>query len=329
MQLDAQPGTAPDALSEEEMVLEVVSIDRLSSQIVSIEFQRPDCTVFPAWEPGAHIDLILPDVVTRQYSLCGHPEDRFSWRIAALREPDSRGGSVYLHDTLEVGDQLSARGPRNHFALAGSPRYIFAAGGIGITPLLPMARRAEEEGRDWQLIYCARSRSAMAFLPEIQDLLPDSRVIVNADDESGLFDFDAHLGEPQVSTAVYACGPAPFLDALATATEHWPVGSLRVERFEPIEYDNSKNHAFEVELATSGRVLTVGPNESVLDVVRAAGIPILSSCSEGTCGTCETAVISGDIDHRDSVLSEEERASGEMMMVCVSRCARNRLVLDL
>lgn len=311
-----------------EFTVDVLEKTDLSPDIVSLTIRRSDGEVFPTWEPGAHIDLILPNGQERQYSLCGPVDEHKTWRIAVLREPDSRGGSTYVHDFLHVGHRVHVRGPRNHFALADSPRYVFAAGGIGVTPLIPMAQSAADSGADWCLIYCARSREAMAFLPELQERFGD-RIVVNADDEVGLFDFAEYFAAPRADTLVYACGPTPFLDAVEKGTAGWPLNSLRVEHFSPLAVDHTTNVEFEVELAQSGRVLRVPPDCSLLDVLRGEDIPILSSCAEGTCGTCETAVISGDIDHRDAVLTPEEQATGEIMMVCVSRCSSGRLVLDL
>jgi ferredoxin-NADP reductase len=256
--------------------------------------------------------------------------DRTTYRIGILRDPHSRGGSTYVHETLQVGDVLEVRGPRNHFALEPSTSYVFAAGGIGVTPLIPMASEAAASGADFTILYCGRSRASMGFLDELNELFGD-HLVVNADDESGLFDLAGYLREPRPGTMVYACGPAPFLDATIAAASAWPSGTVQVERFEPIEVDESSNVEFEVELASSGAVLTVPEDRSILQVLTDHDVRVLSSCTEGTCGTCEVGVLAGgdNIDHRDAVLSPEEWESGEMMMVCVSRCRRGRLLLDL
>lgn len=273
----------------------------------------------PRWEPGAHVDLLSP-VGPRQYSLCGSPADD-TWRIAVLREPDGRGGSAWVH-SLAAGDPVTVRGPRNHFPLLDAPRYLFVAGGIGITPILTMIAAA---GTDWELVYGGRTRASMAFLDE----LDDPRVTVRPQDETGLLDLSI-LDTPRPDTLVYCCGPEPMLDAVEKRCAAWPAGSLRVERFtakpltEPV-----LDGAFEVELAATGRTVTVPPDRSILDVVEEAGVSVLSSCSEGTCGTCETPVLSGEIDHRDSVLTPEEQAVGDAMMICVSRARCPKLVLDL
>lgn len=282
----------------------------------------------PAWTPGAHIDLLLPNGMVRQYSLCGPVSDRDTWRIGVLRDPSSRGGSEFVHNSLDVGDVVVIRGPRNNFPLSQSDNYIFVAGGIGVTPLIAMAREAESRGATWEFIYCGRNREAMAFVDELEADF-GSRVRIHTDAEMGFFDFTREFAEARASTAIYACGPAPFLNVITAAAEKWPSGSVQFERFAPIVIEGAVDTEFEVELARTSQTLTVPADKSVLQVLRDGGIPILSSCGEGTCGTCEVAVLAGEIDHRDSVLSDDEQASGEMMMVCVSRCRSRLLVLDL
>jgi ferredoxin-NADP reductase len=235
---------------------------------------------------------------------------------------------VYVHDQLAVGDVVRVRGPRNNFPLEPSPRYLFIAGGIGITPLLPMIATADAAGADWQLVYGGRQRSSMAFLDELAR--HGDRVLVRPQDETGLLDLDGLLATPQADTRVYCCGPEPLLAAVEQRCAGWPPGSLHVERFSPRPPGApARLEAFEVVLARSELTVDVPPDRSILEVVEDAGIPVLSSCAEGTCGTCETAVLEGLPDHRDSVLSEEERAANDCMMICVSRSCSSRLVLDL
>ncbi|GKQ41902.1 PDR/VanB family oxidoreductase [Streptomyces sp. A012304] len=278
----------------------------------------------PAWEPGAHVDLVLDAGLERQYSLCGDPADRTVWRIAVLREPDGRGGSAYVHERLGQGDKVRVRGPRNHFALRPAPRYRFIAGGIGITPILPMLAAAEAAGAEWTLLYGGRTRASMAFTDELAAY--GDRVTLAPQDETGLLDLAPVLDDLPEGTLVYCCGPGPLLDAVEARC---PSGALRVERFQAKEQHSGEDDEFEVVLAQSGHTLTVAPGVSVLDAVRAAGVEVLFSCAEGTCGTCETDVLEGSPDHRDSVLSDEEREAGETMLICVSRCRGKRLVLDL
>ncbi|MER5831312.1 PDR/VanB family oxidoreductase [Streptomyces sp. NPDC002130] len=292
--------------------------------VLALTLRHPLGEPLPAWEPGAHVDVLPAPGLERQYSLCGDPADRSAWRIAVLRERPGRGGSAHVHEQLGEGGKVRVRGPRNNFRLEPAPRYRFVAGGIGITPILPMLAAAEAAGADWTLLYGGRTRGSMAFAEELGRY--GDRVTIAPEDESGLLDLPSVLDDVPGGTLVYCCGPGPLLDAVEARC---PSGVLRVERFQPKEQESGTTTAFEVELARSGRTLTVAPDVSVLDAVRAAGVEVLYSCTEGTCGTCETDVLDGEPDHRDSVLTEDERAAGETMMICVSRCRGKRLVLDL
>ncbi|MEU6552260.1 PDR/VanB family oxidoreductase [Streptomyces sp. NPDC046915] len=292
--------------------------------VLALTLRHPLGEELPAWEPGAHVDVLLGPDLERQYSLCGDPADRSVWRVAVLREPDGRGGSAYVHERMGPGDKVRVRGPRNHFPLQPAPRYRFVAGGIGITPILPMLAAAEAAGAEWTLLYGGRARGSMAFTWELARY--GDRVTIAPQDETGLLDLGPVLDGLPDGTLVYCCGPGPLLDAVE---ERCPAGVLRVERFRPKEQPVGEDGEFEVELARTGRTLTVPAGVSVLDTVRAAGVEVLYSCTEGTCGTCETDVLEGTPDHRDSVLGDDERASGETMMICVSRCRGARLVLDL
>jgi ferredoxin-NADP reductase len=302
-------------------------VDRRESAadgVLALTLRHPLGEPLPAWEPGAHIDVVLGPDLERQYSLCGDPADRDAWRIAVLREPDGRGGSAYVHGQLGQGDKVRVRGPRNHFALRPAPRYRFVAGGIGITPILPMLAAAEAAGAEWTLLYGGRSRGSMAFTEELAAY--GGRVTVAPQDETGLLDLGPVLDGLPEGTLVYCCGPGPLLDAVEARC---PSGALNVERFQPKAQQAGEDGEFEVVLAQSGRTVTVAAGVSVLDAVRACGVEVLFSCTEGTCGTCETDVLEGTPDHRDSVLTPEEREAGETMMICVSRCRGNKLVLDL
>ncbi|WP_328642046.1 PDR/VanB family oxidoreductase [Streptomyces canus] len=298
--------------------------DSAADGVLALTLRHPLGEQLPQWEPGAHIDVVLGPGLERQYSLCGDPADRTSWRIAVLREPVGRGGSAHVHEQLGQGDKVRVRGPRNHFALRPAPRYRFIAGGIGITPILPMLAAAEAEGAEWTLLYGGRTRESMAFTEELSRY--GDRVTVAPQDETGLLDLPSVLDGVPEGTLVYCCGPGPLLDAVE---ERCPAGLLHVERFTPKEQPAAENTEFEVELAQTGTTVTVAPDVSVLDAVRASGVEVLFSCTEGTCGTCETDVLDGTPDHRDSVLTDEEREAGETMMICVSRCRGKKLVLDL
>ncbi len=312
---------------EFEVDLVVRETESAADDVVAITLARPDGDALPDWTPGAHVDLVLADGLVRQYSLCGRPSETDAWRVAVLRAPESRGGSTAVH-ALPAGATVRVRGPRNHFPVVASQRYLFVAGGIGITPLLAMVHEVEAAGADWELYYGGRSLSSMAFVEELRAF--GDRVHLVPQDEQGLLDLDAILGEPRADTLVYTCGPEPLLGAVEERCQHWPSGSLHLERFTPRATETpEEEQGFELVLQRSGKTVQVPPDRSVFDVVREAGVSVLGSCLEGICGTCETEVVDGDVDHRDSVLDEEERATNEVMMICVSRCRSARLTLDL
>jgi ferredoxin-NADP reductase len=314
---------------EVDLHLQVAARRTGAEGVVVLELRDPSGADLPAWSPGAHIDLKLREGLVRQYSLCGDPNDRSVWRIGVLREPQSRGGSEHVHAALVEGVEVDVRGPRNNFELVDSPKYLFVAGGIGITPILPMLTAAEAAGADWELHYGGRSRRSMAFL-EALEAATGNQVTLHPQDEVGLIDLPKILGTPQPETLVYTCGPEPLLKAVEQHCAAWPEGSLHLERFSPKEQGEPVlADAFEVELATSGLTLTVPPDRSILEVVEEAGIPVLSSCQEGTCGTCETPVLEGEVDHRDSLLTPAEQAANDTMFICVSRAACPKLVLEL
>jgi ferredoxin-NADP reductase len=229
---------------------------------------------------------------------------------------------------LSEGDRLRVLELRNNFPLLPARRYYFVAGGIGVTPILPMLAAATEASADWQLLYGGRSRTSMAFLPELAGY--GDRVQVRPEDEFGLLRLGEYLAEPSPDARVYCCGPEPLLRAIeSVVSDRWPPDALQLERFKPKVYDDGPAAAaFEVQLASSGQVLPVPAGRSLLSVLEEAGVPILSSCQEGTCGTCETGVLEGVVDHRDSLLTEEEKAANDVMYVCVSRALSPRLTVD-
>ncbi|MFB4270782.1 PDR/VanB family oxidoreductase [Nonomuraea sp. GTA35] len=305
--------------------LRVAAKAPVADGVVALTLAHPGGRRLPDWTPGAHLDLILPGGLTRQYSLCGDRWDPHTYRIGVLREPDGRGGSAYVHDTLAEGDTVAIGGPRNNFPLAPSERYLFIAGGIGITPLLPMIYQAELLGADWRLLYGGRTRASMAFLDELASY--GSRVELVPQDERGLLDLPAELPP---DTKVYCCGPAGLLDAMERRAAGWPAGMLRTEHFVAKDLGApARGEPFEVELRRTGRTLTVTRGQSVLQAINDAGVNVLSSCRQGLCGTCETTVLAGEVDHRDALLDDAERAAGDCMFVCVSRARSDRLVLDL
>ncbi|MEV1290719.1 PDR/VanB family oxidoreductase [Pseudonocardia sp. NPDC049635] len=299
-----------------------------ADEVVELELVPPAGGRLRDWAPGAHVDLQLPNGLTRQYSLCGDRWDPHRYRVAVLREPDGRGGSASVHDELAVGDEVGVGGPRNNFPMVPSDRYLFVAGGIGITPLLPMIVQADLLGADWRLLYGGRSRASMAYLDELAG--HGDRVVVAPQDETGLLDLPGFLGEPRAGVRVYACGPEPMLAAVQSACAGWPAYALHTERFvSAAPPAPARRTPFRVELARTGVTVEVAPDRTVLDAVTAAGVDVLSSCRRGVCGTCETEVLSGEPDHRDALLGDHERQAGDCMFICVSRSRSDRLVLDL
>lgn len=312
-----------------------LTVDRresISDRVVLLEFKAVDGEPLPSWEPGAHIDLLLSGGLVRQYSLCGDPSSDTSWRVAVLLNEQSRGGSAYVHENLVEGATVTVRGPRNHFALVDSPRYLFIAGGIGITPILPMIAAASRAGSEFELIYLGRRHTAMPFVEELRETYGD-RVTTWTSDDRGRYDLTAHLAEPLDQTLIYSCGPEGLMAALEECGLHWPSGTLHLERFaakaaEPGSGVDAVEN-FQIVCQRSGVTVEVSADVSILDALEDAEIDILSSCSEGVCGTCEATVLEGVPDHRDSMLSAEERAAGNVILTCVSRSRTEKLVLDL
>ncbi|MGW1749917.1 PDR/VanB family oxidoreductase [Streptomyces sp. NPDC002092] len=294
----------------------VASRETVADGVVQLRLEGRD---LPRWEPGAHLDLVLPSGLVRQYSLCGDPEDTSSYTVATRLIEDGRGGSREVHEQVTEGMELEVRGPRNRFPLVEAPSYVFVVGGIGITPVLPMLR-ALGDGARWRLVYGGRTRASMPFLEELGKLGGD-RVTVVAEDEDGLPDLDGLLAGTAEDAAVYCCGPEGLI---AAVEERFP--QVRLERFTP-RTPADGNGAFEVELRRSGRTLTVPADSTVLGAVRAALPNTAYSCEQGFCGTCQQRVLEGEVEHRDELLTDAERA--DSMLICVSRARSERLVLDM
>ncbi|MCM2414515.1 PDR/VanB family oxidoreductase [Streptomyces sp. RKAG290] len=291
--------------------------------VVLLRLKGPD---LPRWQPGAHLDLVLPSGLVRQYSLCGDPADPDTYTVATRLAEDGRGGSREVHAVLHEGAEVEVRGPRNRFPLADAPAYVFVAGGIGITPVLPMLRALAAAGADWRLLYGGRSRATMPFLEEIEKLGADGdRVTVVPQDESGHPDVAAALADAAAGTAVHCCGPEPLMEAVAAALP--PGCTLHLERFSAAATDAAGSAAFDVELRRSGRTVRVAAGQSALAAVRAELPHVSYSCEQGFCGTCQQRVLEGEVDHRDDLLTDAER--DDSMLLCVSRCRGARLVLDL
>ncbi|MYU26215.1 PDR/VanB family oxidoreductase [Streptomyces sp. SID8352] len=307
-------------------------VERIQTEadgVVSLDLVSPTGDRVPRWEPGAHIDLVIDEQLERQYSLCGDPADDRVLKVAVLREPESRGGSRWVHESLAAGDKILIRGPRNHFALVNDAQeYLFIAGGIGITPILPMIADCEFRGVPWRLVYGGRQIGSMAFTEALGRY--GERVVMWPQDERGHIDIEGFLGEPRTGVAIYCCGPGPLLDAVEDVCRPWPSEALHVERFRAKEGAlDGADEPFDVELQRSKILVRVEAGQTIVEAVRAIGVHVPTSCGEGTCGTCETEVLDGIPDHRDSFLTPQERESNEVILPCCSRACTPSLVLDL
>jgi ferredoxin-NADP reductase len=299
--------------------------------VVAYTLAASDGHPLPRWHPGAHIDVHLPSGLVRQYSLCGDPRTRGTYRIAVRRIPDGGGGSVEVHETLRVGATLATHGPRNAFPLTvpgyGSParQFRFIAGGIGITPILPMLGMAQRMGADWSMVYAGRSHDSLPFIDEMARF--GDRVAIRTDDVSGLPTAPELLGDCPDGTAVYACGPAPMLTGIRAELAGRDNVELHFERFAaPPVVDGRR---FSASIASTGQTVAVGADETLLSALNRAGVHATYSCQQGFCGTCRTRVLDGSVDHRDTLLTDPERDSG-MMLICISRGVEDsRLTLDL
>ena len=306
-----------------------------AADVIGIELRSPDGAELPAFTAGAHVDLHLPGGLIRSYSLVNDCRERHRYVLAVLRERQSRGGSRAVHEQFRIGMTLDIGEPRNQFPLHEEAAHtVLVAGGIGVTPLLSMARRLKVLGASFEFIYCARSRSAAAFVDDIAALgVP---IHWHFDDATGgPPDLSALLGARpgtgSAGTHYYACGPAPMLDAFLSSCSALGYGNAHIERFAaatPVEEVGSQQ-GFTVELRRSGQRFSVAPGQSILDVLLDAGVSVSFSCQDGFCGSCETRVLEGTPEHRDSVLTEGERAENKVMMICVSGCRGEGLVLDL
>ncbi|MVU83374.1 2Fe-2S iron-sulfur cluster binding domain-containing protein [Nocardia sp. ET3-3] len=300
-----------------ELATVVEKLEWAAADVLAVTLRAADGRELPRWRPGAHVDVFLPSGRQRQYSLCGDPLDRGRYRIAVRLIPEGEGGSREVHEGLWVGDRVRIRGPRNAFTLVDAPSYLFVAGGIGITPILPMVKAAGDRGR---LVYAGRSRESMPFLDE----LPDADI--RPDDEVGPPDVAAIIARAEPGAAVYVCGPPAMLAAAQRCRfELDPTGSLHTERFSAPPVVDGR--AFDLTLARTGRSVRVGADETALTAVRRVLPDVNYSCRQGFCGTCKVGVRAGAVDHRDRLLTHAERA--DRMLLCVSRAAGDALVLDL
>ncbi|MFB2583094.1 2Fe-2S iron-sulfur cluster-binding protein [Herbiconiux sp. P15] len=311
--------------------LSVRRIVRESVDVVSLELADPSGAPLPAWEPGAHIDLQLVTRQQRQYSLCGDPADRFSYRVAVLREELSRGASSYVHSYLREGSTVHVGAPRNHFALQPASSHLLLAAGIGITAILPMALELERRGEPFSLHYAVRDAEHLPFRRELAALeARGADVTVHSPERAGRLDVEQLLREPREGVAVACCGPARFVEAVEAAMRAWPEGSLQLERFEPRARSAARDAAaaapFSVIGARSSVRIQVGEEETALRALNAHGLAPVASCRRGVCGSCALTVLAGEPDHRDSLTTDE---SSTTWYPCVSRSRSPELVVDL
>lgn len=324
-------------MSQDALDLVVRGLRQESTNVMSLELTLPDGSTLPKWQPGAHLEIVLPSGMVRHYSLCSDPRNLQKYRLAILRETGGRGGSEELHSETRLGTKLTARGPRNHFKVEdGATHYLLVAGGIGITPIMAMARELMAAGKSTRLVYCGSSRQTMAFIDELQEIMGDSLALYPRD-ERGRADLLAEIQDAPAGTAVYACGPERLLADLQDITaDTLGADAFHAELFAAATppartEDTAETEAdapFEIELRQSGCTLTVPPDKSILDVVLEVNPSFMSSCEEGFCGTCETKVLEGEVEHRDTILSQKERARNDTMFICVSRSKCPKLVLD-
>ncbi|MDX1400801.1 MAG: PDR/VanB family oxidoreductase [Kiloniellales bacterium] len=321
-------------MTTEILKLRVEKITQEAADIRSYEFRDPEGGDLPAFTAGAHIDVHLPGGLLRQYSLCNDPSERYRYVVAVLREASGRGGSIDMHDSVREGDIVNASPPLNNFPVSKeAKRHILLAGGIGITPVLAMVRHLEAEGEDYQLHYCTRSEDKTAFFDLLSKEPFASKVTFYFDggNPANGMDVQTHLRPFSLGDHVYCCGPVGFMNAVRDAAAHWPTGTVHFEYFSvdpALAAGSGVDELFEVEIESSGEIYQIPEDKSVLDILRDAGHDLPSACEEGICGTCITEVASGDIDHRDMVLDDDEREAGDLMTICCSR-GRGRIVLKL
>lgn len=311
--------------SEASMQLDVVEVRPLTSEITEYRLRQPDGGALPAFTPGAHITVTTPGGANRRYSLVNSGHEPSEYVIAVKREQLSRGGSKSMHEDVREGTTLTVTPPENSFPLGSASRYLLIAGGIGVTPILAMARELAETGAAFEVIYCTRSAESTAYASALREIA-GARLTLHHDqgDPAQVFDFWDHFATPS-ATHVYCCGPKPLMDEIKAISGHWPSHQIHFEDFKPVEVTQAEDQPFEVCLASTGQVFQVPADRSILETFRAKGVRVPSSCESGTCGSCRMQLVSGEVEHRDYVLVGAERQ--EYVMVCVSR-GRDRITVD-
>lgn len=312
--------------------MRVSRVSNETDDIKCFELRMLDGGPVPAFTAGAHIDIHM-DGFARQYSISNDPKETHRYVLGVLREPESRGGSIWVHNSIGEGTVLRISGPRNNFPLsADAQHHVLIGGGIGVTPVLSMAWELVNEGKSFEMHYCAKARNTAAFA-DVLDRSPIAEHLTyhfDGGDPAKGYDLKSAFADVRPGTHVYCCGPAGLLAAAKAATSHWPQGTFHFESFTVLETDDdADNESFEVEIASSGAVFKIGPDQTIAEVLRDGGVEVDTLCEDGICGTCITDVLEGVPDHRDSVLDDDERASNELITVCCSRSKSKRLKLDL
>ena len=314
-------------MSQEIRRVQVRSIDEIAKQTLKYTFIPVDGRALPVFEPGAHIDVYLPNGMVRQYSLCGKTTDPF-YIIAVKYEEGGRGGSVNLHTQVKIDDFLAISTPRNHFPLANSEKKIvFIAGGIGVTPIFSMIQALEMLNRNWELHYCARSQDHAAFYDELIQI--DAKKVKTYFSEEPIFDIGSLFATLENGLDIYCCGPAGLMKTVDGIAKNYPQQKMHFEWFAGPADQNHQNKEFKIELRKSNTILTVPADKSILAILRENCYYPLSNCEQGLCGSCETGLLEGEVDHRDNLLSDEEKMANKTIMICVSRAKSDRLVLDI
>ncbi|MFC6154523.1 PDR/VanB family oxidoreductase [Nocardioides yefusunii] len=328
------------AVADDSYEVRVAKVTQEAEGVISITVIDPAGHDLPEWKAGAHLEIRTPSGLVRQYSLCSSPSNTLEYRVSVLREENGRGGSKELHDTDLKNKQLIVVGPRNHFPLEKHDKYVFIAGGIGVTPIRAMVEElvTEQPDAEFTVVYGGRSLATMAFREELVELAGDKLTVVPQDTD-GLIDLKAALAGADAGTGVYCCGPSPLINAVeAAVAEHAPEADLHFERFEASAEATAERAAkaltdvpFELELRRTGVTTQVAAGQTVLDAILKEKGDFDFSCEEGHCGSCFATILEGKVDHRDEVLNEDEKANGDQMYVCVSRAAEgcDKIVLDV
>jgi phthalate 4,5-dioxygenase reductase component len=311
------------------MPLRVTRNDEIASGIHLLEFRDPDGKFLPEFSAGAHIAVRVPNGLLRKYSLCNDPAERERYQIAVKRESSGRGGSCSLIDGVKAGDKITVTAPVNDFALPQRAQdFLFIAGGIGVTPMMAMIRQVTAQGKRFRLFYCSRSPETTAFRDELSKAEFKDKVVIHYDegDATRSLDLRPILAERKNREHLYCCGPRPLMEAVRAMTDHWSSTAVHFEAFSEAETHKTGDKPFKVTLARSGDILEVPTDKTILEVLRAHGFDVPSSCETGTCGTCRTKLLAGEADHRDLVLAEYERK--DTIMICVSRARGADITID-